>query len=177
MSRTNGRRQAWASGLLALGLLAGACSDDGGGGTRTVTAKDYEFEDLPSSVKAGTKLVLTNASTKEVHELVAMRLADTEKRSADELVKLPEDQLEALFTGPPAMVLAAPPGGVPQIAAVGDGTLAEKGRYLVLCFIPTGADPGAYLKAAQAAGNGPPPQVAGGPPHAAQGMYGQITVR
>ena len=74
-------------------------------------------------------------------------------------------------------MLIAPPRNAPQIAAVGDGKLTEKGRYLVICTIPVGADPAAFLQAAQSSGSGPPPQVPGGPPHLAQGMYGQITVK
>ncbi len=175
--------QAWAlaGGLGALGLLAGACgdtSDAGGAGkTITVTATDYKFEDLPKSMKEGTKLALTNTSTKEVHELVAFRIPDAEKRPVSELVKLPEAEQEALFPkGPPPLVLVAPPNGAAQITALGDGSLTEKGRYAVVCFIPTGADPAAYLKAMEAATDGPP-NVPGGAPHLPQGMFGEITVK
>lgn len=171
---------ALAGSLSALGLLAGACgntTDAGAAGkTVTVTATDYKYAGLPKSMTTTTKLALTNASTKEVHELVAMRIPDTEKRPAAELVKLPEAQQEALFPpGPPALVLIAPLSGAAQITAVGDGTLKEKGRYLVLCSIPIGADPGAYLKAVQAATDGPP-NVPGGAPHLTAGMFGEITV-
>lgn len=178
MSKMTSHAGGWAGGLLALSVLAGAC-----GGTAdtaktfTVTGKDYKFENLPKSVKAGSKLTLVNVSTKELHELVAVRIPDTEKRSAAELVKLPESEQEALFPqGPPAVVLLAPPNKAAQITAVGDGTLKEKGRYLVLCDIPTGADPAAYLQAVKAATDGPP-QVPGGPPHVAQGMFGELTVK
>ncbi len=174
---------AWAGGLGALGLLAAACGEtsDGGGAsgagkTITVTATDYKFEGLPKSVKAGTKLELVNASTKELHELVVGRIPDTEKRPVSVLVKLPEKELEALFPpGPPALVVLATPNRGAPIPAVGDGTLTDKGRYMVTCFIPTGADPAAYLKAAEAATDGPP-DVPGGAPHIEQGMFGEITV-
>ena len=63
-----------------------------------------------------------------------------------------------------------------MINAVGDGTLTEKGRYAVICGIPVGADPAAYLAAVQNARGGPP-EVAGGPPHLTRGMYGEITVK
>jgi hypothetical protein len=78
-----------------------------------------------------------------------------------------------MFAGEPAMVLLAAPGGE-QIAAVGDGTLAEPGRYLLFCAIPIGADPQEYLEAAQTSDG--PPQVDGGPPHFTAGMYGEVTV-
>jgi hypothetical protein len=144
-------------------------------GTVEVTAADYRFDDLPAEVAAGTALALRNGSAEELHELVAMRLADDQDRTAEELVALSESEMGALFAGPPALVLVAPPGE-DGFAAVGDGTLGEPGRYLVLCFIPTGADPTAYLDALEA-NPGQPPSVPGGPPHFTAGMYQEITVR
>ena len=45
-----------------------------------------------------------------------------------------------------------------------------------MCFIPTGADPAAYLDAVEAnpARASPMP---GRPPHLTAGMYGEVTVR
>lgn len=68
----------------------------------------------------------------------------------------------------------APPDG-DVIPAVGDGTLAEAGRYVFFCFIPTGVEPQVYLDAAAEAEEGPP-QVDGGPPHFVQGMFAETTV-
>lgn len=166
-------RWAGTGGLAVLALLSAACG--GGDDTRTVTAVDYRFEDLPRTVKAGTTLTLENDSPRELHEMVVSKLPDGEQRSVDDLMKLPEDEFGALFQGPPTAVIIAPPGGAETINALGDGTLTEKGRYLVMCAIPTGADPAEYLKASESSGEGPP-QVAGGPPHFTQGMFGQITV-
>ncbi|MDQ2825468.1 MAG: hypothetical protein M3Y04_00625 [Actinomycetota bacterium] len=165
---------AQAGALAALALLATACS--GGSDKVTVTAADYRFENLPKSVKAGTTLTLKNSSSKELHELVVVKLPDAEKRSAVELVKLPEAQFEALSPGPPALVRLRPPGGGPEIAALGDGKLTAKGRYLVICAILTGADPAAYLKARDAHSGGPPKGFDGAP-HFTMGMYGEITVK
>jgi hypothetical protein len=139
-----------------------------------ITAVDYRFDDLPAEVEAGATLALRNQSAGEVHELVAMRLADDEDRTIDELVALPERELGALFAGPPAVALVAPPGE-DGFAAVGDGTLGEPGRYLLLCFIPIGGDPDAFLDALEA-NPGQPPSVPGGPPHFTAGMYGEVTV-
>ena len=187
------RRAAAAAAALTLALGgAAACGDDDDQSAATqadattttgeapaatveITAVDYRFEDLPAETEAGARLALRNASDGEVHELVAMRLADDEHRAADELVALPEAELGALFAGPPAAVLIAPPGDT-GFAAVGDGTLSDPGRYLLLCFIPTGADPGAYLDALEA-NPGEPPSVPGGPPHFTAGMFGELTVR
>lgn len=172
----SGRRYA-AIAAVALGLLAAACGDDTttsspSSDSRTVSVKavDYGFEGLPSSVKAGTALRLTNESKLEAHELVAVKLPDNERRPVADLLKLPEAQLMGMFTGPPALVLLAPPGGGDQIVAEGDGTLKEPGRYLVLCNVPTGADASAFLNSTG------PGQVTGGPPHHVHGMYAELTV-
>lgn len=172
------RRLVAAGGVVALALVGVACGDDEDDTAKTVTATDYEFENLPKSVKSGTKLSLENDSEKELHEMVVFRLKDTEKRPVADLAKLSESEFEGLAAtpGPPAMVLLRPPGDAAQIDAVGDGTLTEKGRYMVACFIPTGADPAAFLAESEAATDGPP-QVAGGPPHIVEGMFGEITVK
>lgn len=138
-------------------------------GSITVTAVDFDYEGLPDTVPAGTKFKLVNDSEEELHEFVAFKLPDDEKRSADELIALPEDELMGMFgDGPPATVLLAKPGG-PQVDAVGDGTLTEPGRYLVACSIPVGADPDEILNS-----DGPP--QGGGVPHFHKGMYAEITV-
>jgi len=180
------------AGLLALALAGGlaACGDDntkdstpeateesttteapGEAGTVEVTAVDYAFEGLPDSVAAGTKLTLTNSSTAEIHELRAFLLPDGEERSADELIVLPDSELEQLIPqGPPTAELLAPPNGGEMILEVGDGTLADPGRYLMVCTVPTGADPDAVLNAAARE------VVPGGPLHFTKGMYAELTV-
>lgn len=155
--------------------VARSDADSPDSGVVKVTAVDYEFKDLPSEVTAGTRFELTNAAPGELHELVAFKLPDDERRSVDELLKLPEAEIGKLMGSmAPATVILAPPGGR-QVNAVGDGTLTEKGRYMVICTIPTGADPGEYLQAA-AKSNGGPPSVPGGPPHMVHGMFSELTV-
>ena len=187
--RINIRRM---SALLLIALTAatlGACGDDGADdagdddATTTteaaasveVTLVDYGFKDLPDTVDAGTTFTVKNESTAELHEFVAFKIPDAETRSAEEILALPEAEGQAALGGPPKAVLLGPPGGGEMIKAVGDGTLTEPGRYLVACFIPTGADPQAYLQAAQAGGD-EPPQVEGGPPHFTKGMRAELTV-
>lgn len=143
--------------------------------TIEVKALDYAFDGLPSEIEAGTKLSLVNHSSNELHELVAFRLPDEETRSVDELMKLPPEELQQLMAGQPAAVLLTPPHG-DQIEAIGDGTLSEPGRYAIICAIPTGVEPAAYLEAVKASPDGPP-DVPGGPPHIVAGMYGEVTVR
>ncbi len=156
-------------------LLFAACGDEPDADTSTgvldVTLSDFSFGDLPENVAAGTRLQIDNTSTAELHELVAVRLAVGDERSVDEIVASGLE--DVLAAGPPTAVLLAAPGGE-QIAAVGDGVLAEPGRYLLVCAIPTGANPEEYLEAA-ATSDGPP-NVDGGPPHFVNGMADVIDV-
>lgn len=138
-------------------------------GTVTVTAVDWGFEGLPDSVPAGTKLSLSNEG-EEPHELVAMRIPDSETRPVSELVRLPEEELGAVFgeAMPATVILSArgqtdTPGPV-----VGDGTLTEPGRYAIVCFLPVGADD-SILES-----EGPPESDA--PPHVSQGMFAELVV-
>lgn len=184
---------------LSAGLLLSACGDDEDDAATDTTASevsepaesstepageeeaveielvDYKFEGVPDSVPAGTQLSITNSSEGELHELVVLALPEGEDRSIDELAALPEAELESLFTGPPAAVLLAPPGGE-QIDAVGDGTLSEPGRYALICAIPTGVDPEEFLAASEESEEGPPEIPGAGPPHFMQGMYAELVV-
>jgi hypothetical protein len=113
-------------------------------------------------------------SATELHELVAFRLPDGDDVALAELVQLPADQLMARVGAPVTVALQAP-GSDQQIVAVGDGSLQQAGRYVIMCFIPTGVEPQVYLDAA-AASNGEPPVVPGGPPHFVNGMYAELLV-
>jgi plastocyanin len=136
-----------------------------------VRAVDYAFEGVPEKVAAGTTFTLVNESTEEVHEIVAIRIiSDSETRSVEELVQLPDEELEGIVAEMPAMVIVAPPGEEGMVV-LGDGTLSEPGRYGLLCFIPTGADPEAVMEA-----EGEFPEEVGGPPHAFQGMFAEVIV-
>lgn len=177
-------------GALAVGVFAlTACGDDADEGAVATTAlpgtahtdhpvvtiglRDYAFDDVPATVAAGTSLGVTNASTKEVHELIAIRLPDDERRRLTELSALSPSELEGLFVEEPAAVLVAPPGE-DGMAVVGDGTLEQSGRYLLMCMVPIGADPQEFLEAATSGAG--PPQVDGGPPHFTGGMIAELTV-
>lgn len=173
--------------LTAAALLLAACgaeadvdaaatlpgTDDATDDPVEISLVDFAFVGLPDAVPAGTRLSVRNDAEAELHEIVAFRLADDEDRTVDELAELSPSELGAAL-GEPATVLLATPGG-PQIDAVGDGTLAEPGRYALMCFIPTGVEPQVYLDAAAATEEGPP-QVEGGPPHFVQGMRAELTV-
>lgn len=137
-----------------------------------ITATDFAFMGLPTSVEAGTKFELTNSSGSELHEFVAVLLPDDETRSVEEIMGLPPEEVAALFGGVQTVLLAPP--GADGFAAVGDGALWEPGRYAIICAIPTGADPDEYIAAA--AESDGPPEVAGGPPHFVNGMFAELVV-
>ena len=140
-----------------------------------VTAVDYAFEGLPETIEAGTTLAMTNESEEEFHELVAIQIPDDETRSVEELIQLPQEEIDAIFgEAPPATVLVAMPGEE-AMPVLGDGTITETGRYAIVCFIPVGADPEAVATAMQATGD-EAPDLGAGPPHAAEGMYAELTV-
>ena len=160
---------------LAAGVALAACGDDGNDaivdGVLTVEMSDFTYDGIPDEIPAGTRIEVTNSSPTELHEFVTYRLADDDDRPVEDIVA----DAEALLTGgPPVAVLLAPPDSDEQIPAVGDGTLADPGRYVILCAIPTGANPDEYLAAA-ATSDGPP-QVDGGPPHFMEGMYAEVEV-
>lgn len=193
-STTNNIKYSTTIAALALSgaLLVGACGGDSDASAETpaetaapesgpadsgaaevveISMADFSYGGLPPELPAGARIEVTNTSEAEIHEFVAIRLEDGDDRPVEEIV---ESDLERLLTEqPPAAVLLAAPGGE-QINAVGDGTLTEPGRYVVVCVIPTGADPAEYLQAA-AASDGPP-QVDGGAPHVANGMFAEVTV-
>jgi hypothetical protein len=146
-------------------------TEAGNGKTVEVHAVEYGFQDLPKTIEAGTRLVLANHGT-QPHELIAFRIPDSETRSVEELVKLPEDQLAAVF-GPdmePATVILSKSGQTNTPGpVVGDGTLTEPGRYAIVCLLPVGAEDSLL--------DAPEPPQSDAPPHASQGMYAELTVK
>jgi hypothetical protein len=154
-----------------------AASSPSAAGTIAVTASDYHFAGVPATIPAGSKLTFTNSSNKEFHEMVVFRLDDSEKRTVPELLALGEEQLMAMFgNAEPAAVLLGPPGGAPQIEAVGDGTLSEPGRYMFVCTIPVGADPAEIAKAMSAPDGPPPAADPKATPHYMAGMWAEAVV-
>lgn len=164
----------------APGTSDDAAADEGAGGgpqeamTLEVVAVDYAFQGLPDAIDAGTKLALRNDAEAELHELVAFRLADDEDRTVEEIMGLAAEEMQAALGPEPTTVILAPPASAQIATPIGDGTLDEPGRYAIICLIPTGADADEYLAAA-ATSEGPP-DVDGGPPHIAHGMYAELEV-
>lgn len=152
---------------------------------------EYAFTRLPTSVPAGTALTFTNEGA-EVHEMIINRLADDVTESFDELMALnasgvdleAEGYIDTDFGDP--MLIA-----VPGQTAEGSIALALEGRYVALCFIPSGlemaklielgvdpsvlgpdTDPSTLPPEAQEFLN----EVMANPPHLAQGMIQEFVV-
>ncbi len=187
--KTKRIRRIFMSLMLFASMVLGACATDdepaeeesltpteeAEASTVDVTGTDFAFSGIPDTIEAGSTLTFTNASTVEVHELVAFKLPESETRTAAELFQLPEAELNAVLAGEPAFVQLQPPGGE-LIQAVGDGTLEDAGRYVFACFIGTGVDPAAYMAALQTSQGGPVTIPGSGPPHFVKGMFAQATV-
>jgi len=115
-----------------------------------VTAVDYAFEGLPETLPAGpVSFALTNEGTEE-HEMIVVRRNDGETRPVEELLELPEAEVEGVvtFTG----ATFAPPGDTGYLAAD-----LEAGGYVAVCFIPVGG-------------------ADDGPPHFTEGMVAEFEV-
>jgi hypothetical protein len=169
-------------GLMAATLLAApavAQSEEPAtaGDTLQVTAVDYAFEGLPTSVPVGTSLGLTNAGA-EVHELVLVRIGDDVTATLDELLAMEQDPMEA---GLVEMIGEMPLFAAPGATAEGSLPLDREGRYVAICFIPQGltdmtvleqlgpdADPATLPEDIQA--------IMANPPHFMLGMVQEFTV-
>ena len=141
-------------------------------GVTVVTAHDYYFEGLPTSVPAGTTLGFANQGT-EFHELALARKNDGVTETWDELLALPEEEALAKVT------VFAPLFAAAGTTAEGTIALEQEGEYIALCFIPQGTagtielpDPSAVPDP-----SAPPPEGLGsGTPHFLLGMMQEFTV-
>jgi len=101
------------------------------GSTIAVTATEYRYDGLPSSVPAGTSFSLVNAGS-EVHELLIARRNPGTTESWDQLVAMPEDQVLAKVT------ILDPLVAEPGATAEGVVTVDQEGDYIAICFVPQG---------------------------------------
>lgn len=119
-----------------------------------VVAIDFAFEDLPDAVAAGPIVVRFDNQGEEEHELIVVRRLPGTTEPVDELLAMPEAEVDTkieLVAG-----VAAAPGQ--QDVLVAD---LSEGDYIAVCFIPTGSTEG----------------VEGdGPPHAMEGMVAEFEV-
>ena len=145
----------------------------------TVVATDYAYAGIPATVPVGTVFRMDNASTDEFHELVFIHVDDSDTRTAAEIAAT---DLDVLFDGDNPtfgllgdVMLALPGGGSYVVNGVAGQGITNPGRYIVMCLIPVGADPGF---AAQQAADGPPTaeDLAGTVPHYQMGEYAEFIV-
>ncbi len=128
-----------------------------------VSAHEHAFEGLPTTAEAGRTIVRMTNHGNEIHEIVFAKAKDGVTTTPEELVQLPEEEaaekVEFLSSG------FANPG------AKGGALLdLSDGRYLAVCFIPSGMTPEAMEEMMT---SGAEPE---GMPHAMQGMTGEFTV-
>ena len=86
------------------GLLGDNCDVE----TLDVTATNYTFAGIGETVPAGTTVInLTNDGT-EFHEVLLFQLADGEERPLEELMPLPDDEVDSQITEKEFVLRAAP---------------------------------------------------------------------
>jgi hypothetical protein len=128
--------------------------------TIEVTALDYSFEGLPDEIAAGTVLVKFVNEGQEVHELAMFTVKDGEERTVEELLALPEDQVQQVATEVNGSAFALPGGTFYTTFDM------VEGRTVGVCFVPVGLTQ-------QVLGSGQEPQ---GPPHFTEGMAAEFEV-
>ncbi len=128
--------------------------------TIEVTALDYAFEGLPDEISAGTVLVKFVNDGAEVHELAMFTVNEGEERSLEELLALPEEEVETVATEVTGGAFALPGGTFYTTFDL------VEGRTAAVCFIPVGATPDALE-------SGEEPE---GAPHFTEGMAEEFEV-
>ena len=124
-----------------------------------VTAKEFAFEGIPETLKAGQVAMLLTNDGAEAHEMGIVKKKDGVTESFDDLLALPEEQ--AMDKVEMVNGTFVPRKGS-QSMLVAD---LEPGDYMAVCFIPTGTtidDSGEH--------------EGSGPPHFVQGMKAEFTV-
>ena len=148
MTHTRTLGVAAAVAALALGVTSVAAQDEAPAEPMdsmadmnvAVSGVEYAFVGLPQSVPVGSTLTFTNDGA-EIHEIVVNRLADGVTESFEELLALSESGVDLQAEG-----YIDTEFGDPMLLAVsgqtaeGGITLDQEGRYVALCFIPTGLD-------------------------------------
>jgi hypothetical protein len=164
--------------IIAAVVTLAACATAGSEpvtGTIAVTGQDYSFSGVPEVVASGAEFTFTNSSSAEVHEMIVIKVIEGETRTIEEILELPESESESLveFQG----VLVALPGdaGANPEGPGSSVPVTDPGRYVLVCFIPQGADPAVVEEAMQSGEEGPP-EMGDGIPHALLGMWAEFQV-
>jgi hypothetical protein len=113
-----------------------------------VAASEYEFSGMPEELPAGPTIIALENVGEEFHEIVLLRINDDVTMPVEELVALPDEEVETMATF--AGATFAPPGATAQ--TVVDFT---PGRYVALCSLPEGATPEVMEQLEAAEGTAP----------------------
>ncbi|MFN2503807.1 MAG: hypothetical protein ABR540_06170, partial [Acidimicrobiales bacterium] len=111
---------------------------------------EYAFNGVPSSPRTGPRSFELKNEGKEPHELVLFRFNDGVSDTVQQLLSLPQDQIQAKVRS--FGTTFAEPGKSSFVVAD-----LSAGRYAMLCFIPVGG-------------------AQEGPPHATRGMLAEFQV-
>lgn len=132
------------------GVLAEAVHTGCGYESVDVSAVEYAFVDLPTTLPAGQASFSLTNDGEEPHEMILFRRADGETRPIEDILALGEEEAGGAiaFTG----VTFAEPGQTGYLAAE-----LEAGGYATVCFIPVGGGEE-------------------GPPHFTEGMVAEFEV-
>ena len=122
--------------------------DDAEAGTLEFAGTEYAFSAPPTAPAGPTTITLVN-NGEEPHMMDLVRLAENAP-SVVKLLKMPQKKAESFFAGKPISIKPIKPGETSDPVEVE----LQAGRYGYVCF---------YAKK-------------GDPPHAFQGMYGELTV-
>lgn len=127
-----------------------------------VTAVDHEFLGIEPSYEPGQYGFRMTNEGDEVHEMAVLRIRDGETRTLDELLQLPESEAQQVTTYLGGAVAC------PGQTADPLGLELVPGRYVAMCFIPSGLTPDVPSTAEGFDGLGAP--------HFAQGMATEFRV-
>lgn len=130
--------------------------------TVEVTAVDHEFEGVDDTYPDGDYGFQMTNRGREAHEMAVIRVKDGETRSVEELLELPDEEAEEITEYIGGTV--ACPGETAEAL----GVQMTAGRYVMLCFIPTGLTP--EVPSSEDAFE----EL--GPPHFTEGMVSEIRV-
>lgn len=143
--------------------LIAVVEDECGFHDLSVEARNYEFGGIGDEVDAGETLVTFDNEGTEFHEVVILKRNSGDETPVSELLEMEED--EAMSHVEPIAAAFAGPGQTSYTTID-----LEPGKYVAVCFIPTGATEEAWET--MMAG-GPEPD---GAPHAMAGMTHEFEV-
>jgi hypothetical protein len=137
-------------------------ADECGWDVTPVTATEYQFEGDLDGLQAGINGLAFENGGSEFHEMILFRINDDTTETMEELLALPQEEVESKVTESGAAFGA--PGDSDTLF-----TDLDAGRYAIICFLPVGALP-ENMEALESG------ELEDAPPHFTQGMIREFTV-